>query len=314
MTLSKAVRLGLITIGIVCSSLTLLPSSVALTVNEVPNPRPGGWVSDMADLLDPEAEAQLNRLIERNEQEVGTEIAVVTVPTTVPAASPKAFALDLFNAWGIGKAERNNGILILISQSDRRTEVTLGTGIARTLSDEAIGKIIQTEMTPEFKRGDFGAGAIAGTEALIARSNSGAEAEAILIIMGGLGIAAMIWIGYKAASRPSKRKSIAVESVERETQDSQNLPSMPPPRPSASLLARSKALGRFGDQPPRRSSNSPSRKTASRRPRTRISSRYSRFPNDDRNSCGGSWDSHSSNDSGSFGGGGSDGDGAGDDW
>lgn len=299
MMLSKAVRSGLITIGLVCSSLSLLPlSSTALTVDEVPNPRASGsWVSDMADLLDPEAEMQLNRLIERNEQNVGTEIAVVTVPTTVPAASPEAFALELFNTWGIGKAEKNNGVLILISQSERRTEVTLGTGIAKTISDEAVEQIIRTEMTPEFRRGDFNAGAIAGTEALIARTNSGAEANAIFIIVSGLGIVAMGWVGYKAIVRPRKRKPLDVESP----QVFQGRP-IECPRPSPSLVARAEELN--SSRRARKSSAISAGKPATRKNRTRTPSRYAQ----------GSWGSYSSNDSGSFGGGGSDGAGGGDSW
>ncbi len=144
-------------------------SCEALTVNEVPNPRQvsGGWVTDMANVLQPETEAQLNQMIDRLEQRNGAEIAVVTVPETKPSVSPKAFATELFNHWHIGKKDRNNGVLFLISTGDRRVEIETGIGVEAFLPDSRVSDIIQQEVTPRFKQGDFDGGALAGTSALV---------------------------------------------------------------------------------------------------------------------------------------------------
>ncbi|MEQ8957318.1 MAG: TPM domain-containing protein [Coleofasciculus sp. C2-GNP5-27] len=103
----------------------------ALTVEEVPNPRQvnGTWVTDMAEILSEDTENQLNQMISELETENGTEIAVVTVPKTSPSPSPKAFTTELFNHWGIGKADQDNGVLFLISTDDRRVEIETGYGI-----------------------------------------------------------------------------------------------------------------------------------------------------------------------------------------
>ena len=141
----------------------------ALTVEEVTNPRQanGGWVSDMADILNSNTEQELNRIIAEQEQADGTEITVVTVPETAPADSPKAFATELFNHWGIGKAELNNGILFLISKGDNRVEIETGYGIAERLDNSTIGFIINQTILPEYKAGDFNRGTLEGTQALI---------------------------------------------------------------------------------------------------------------------------------------------------
>ncbi|OKH18984.1 hypothetical protein NIES593_21510 [Hydrococcus rivularis NIES-593] len=148
--------------------LSSLPSQ-ALTVQEVPNPRQtnGGWVTDMADILTPKTEAQLNQMISELEANNSAEIAVVTVPETAPAASPKEFATALFNYWGIGKADRDNGVLFLISKGDRRVEIETGYGIEGILPDAKVGRIIDTEITPQFKQGNFDSGTLVGTRAII---------------------------------------------------------------------------------------------------------------------------------------------------
>jgi uncharacterized protein len=149
-------------------ALVSLPVS-ALTVQEVPNPQQthGGWVTDMAGILTDETEAQLNQMITQLEADNGTEIAVVTVPETAPSASPKAFATELFNTWGIGKDESDNGVLFLVSIGDRRVEIETGYGIEPILSDAAVSEIIDYQITPQFKQNHFDAGTLAGTQALV---------------------------------------------------------------------------------------------------------------------------------------------------
>lgn len=148
----------------------LLPfAALALEVKDVPNPQQinGTWVTDMAQMLDESTEAQLNSMISQLERENGTEIAVVTVPETAPATSPKEFTTALFNHWGIGKKDQNNGVLFLISKGDRRVEIETGYGIESILPDAKVGNIIDTEITPRFKQGDFNNGTLAGTKALV---------------------------------------------------------------------------------------------------------------------------------------------------
>ena len=157
-------------LGLVGSTILLTPfTSKALTVEEVINPQTSSnrWVTDMADILSQDTEAELNRLITNLEKTNGAEIAVVTVPETAPADSPKAFATQLFNHWGIGKAESDNGILFLVSTADRRVEIETGYGIEGILPDAQVGNIIDTQITPQYKQGNYNRGTLDGTTALI---------------------------------------------------------------------------------------------------------------------------------------------------
>lgn len=149
------------------------PGVLAVPIESVPNPQRayGGWVTDMAGLLDAQTEAQLNQMIAALEARNGSEIAVVTVPETAPSPSPKAFSTALFNRWGIGKRGRNNGVLFLISKGDRRTEIETGKGLSSILPNSRVSQILQQQVTPRFKQGQFNQGTLAGTQALIQTLN-----------------------------------------------------------------------------------------------------------------------------------------------
>ena len=151
----------------------------ALTVEEVINPRQdnGGWVTDMADILSYRTETELNNLITNSEKSNRTEIAVVTVPETTPADSPKTFATTLFNYWGIGKAESDNGVLFLVSLGDNRVEIETGYGIEDILTDAEVAKIIDTKITPQYKHGNLDRGTLDGTEALISSLQPSANTQ-----------------------------------------------------------------------------------------------------------------------------------------
>ncbi|NES02042.1 MAG: TPM domain-containing protein [Okeania sp. SIO2F4] len=143
--------------------------SFALTVQQVSNPRQHyhGWVTDMAEILSQSTETQLNQMISDLEAKNGSEIAVVTVPETQPAATPKEFATKLFNYWGIGKKGQDNGVLFLVSVGDRRVEIETGKGIQETLPNAKVSNIIDSKIIPEFKSGNFENGVVAGTKELV---------------------------------------------------------------------------------------------------------------------------------------------------
>lgn len=150
-------------------------TTMALEVKDIPNSRliNNSRVTDMANILSPATETSINHQLSGLEAKNGTEMAVVIVPSTAPAATPKEFAIALFNYWGIGKKGQDNGILLLISQGERRVEVEIGYGVEDILPDAKVGNIISQEMKPKFKKGNFDEGTLAGTEALVQVLESG---------------------------------------------------------------------------------------------------------------------------------------------
>jgi uncharacterized membrane protein YgcG len=151
--------------SVLAASLWLLPGAgFAFAVRDVPNPHEsnGGWVSDVAGILRQDTETSINGKIDSLQRYDGSEMMVVTVPDTSGSSSPKTFATELFNTFKIGKRGIDNGVLMLISKSDRRVEIEIGYGMEERLPDARIGAIISMAMLPRFKEGDFDGGTLAG--------------------------------------------------------------------------------------------------------------------------------------------------------
>jgi uncharacterized protein len=135
----------------------------------VPNPRvaSGGWVSDPANHLAASTRARVDSIAATLERETSAEIAVAIVDS-LDGLEPADAALLLHRRWGVGKRERDNGILLLWSPARRQIFVSVGYGLEGVLPDARTGRIQDREMLPAFQRGDFGAGIVAGVSALAA--------------------------------------------------------------------------------------------------------------------------------------------------
>jgi len=156
-------RLPLILLWMFYWSWTVL----AVPPADVANPKKAAneWVSDMAAVLDSPTKQRLNTMITWLEQNTTAEIAVVTVRST-EGSPPKEFATELFHRWGIGKADQDNGVLILLDMESRRLEVETGYGVEGLLPDGKVGAILDAQVIPRFKQGDIGGGLLAGVEAM----------------------------------------------------------------------------------------------------------------------------------------------------
>ncbi|MFN3690310.1 MAG: TPM domain-containing protein, partial [Fimbriimonadales bacterium] len=75
----------------------------------------------------------------------------------------------LFNRWGVGKRDADNGVLMLVALGNRRVEIETGYGMEAILPDAVAGEILDTAVIPRFRKGDISGGVIAGVEAIAER-------------------------------------------------------------------------------------------------------------------------------------------------
>ncbi|MBI3335214.1 MAG: TPM domain-containing protein [Candidatus Portnoybacteria bacterium] len=120
-------------------------------------PAPSGFVNDFASILSPEFRASLEQDLQDFEKETDAEIAVATI-SSLEGEPIEDFAVKLFEEWGIGKKEKNNGVLLLIAKDEREVRLEVGYGLEPYITDGRAGRIIRDEITPHFRNGAYDEG------------------------------------------------------------------------------------------------------------------------------------------------------------
>lgn len=132
---------------------------------------PQGYVSDFADVIAPEQEAAMQRLLGEMDRRGRVQIAVVTLPS-LQGGEIQDFSNRLFEKWGIGYAGEDRGLLFLASIEDRRIWIEVGYGLEPILTDAGAGRLLDQAVIPYFRQQQYGQGLLAGVQgaaALIAR-------------------------------------------------------------------------------------------------------------------------------------------------
>ena len=133
----------------------------------VPNPTQTthGWVSDPAHHLSAETVRRIDSTIFAFERATSNEMAVVVIDS-LDGLEPGDAALLLHRRWGVGKGDRNNGIVFLWSPALRKVYVSVGYRLEGVLTDGRVGRIEDEAILPRFRAGDFDGGVLAGVIAL----------------------------------------------------------------------------------------------------------------------------------------------------
>lgn len=112
------------------------------------------YVADPANLVSPAAKQQANSILWNLRQKTGAEVVVAVVPNTGDYTE-EDFATKLFDNWKIGKADKDNGVLILIVPDQRAARIATGYGVEGVMPDISAMKIIQRSIVPSMKEGDL---------------------------------------------------------------------------------------------------------------------------------------------------------------
>ncbi|MFA4872604.1 MAG: YgcG family protein [Patescibacteria group bacterium] len=134
-------------------------------VHAVTYPTPAGFVTDTAQLLSADERTALETTLSTFKQQTGNEIAVVTIPS-LEGESIEDYTVKLFERWGIGQKEKDNGILILVAKEDRAVRIEVGYGLEGALNDAKAGRIIRDIMAPAFQEGKYAGGLQGAIEAI----------------------------------------------------------------------------------------------------------------------------------------------------
>jgi uncharacterized membrane protein YgcG len=173
-------------------------------------PRYSGYVNDFAGRLEPEQRDALETRLRDYDRATTNEVAIAIVES-LNGESVNQYAQDLFHAWGIGKKDRNNGVLLLWAPVERKVRIQVGYGLEGTLSDSAAADILRS-VTDSFRREDYYGGLNAGVDGIIARLGGDAAPQesrsgiGLLIPLAGIGgvIFAIVML-----TRAARKKQLA---------------------------------------------------------------------------------------------------------
>ena len=128
---------------------------------------PEGYVNDYTNTLTYEQKDALESKVSTFEQESTNEIAVVIIDS-MKGDYIENFAVKLFESWGIGKEKEDNGVLILVSMSERQMRIEVGYGLEGSLTDAQASWIIKNVMVPNFKENKYYEGIDQSVDKIIA--------------------------------------------------------------------------------------------------------------------------------------------------
>jgi len=142
----------------------LLPAGL---VNALEVPRLQGRVNDYAGMISGNARGQLEDTLRSLEESDSTQLVILTIPS-LEDEDLEGYSIRVAETWGIGQQEYDNGVLLLVAQAERKVRIEVGYGLEGRLTDLQAGRIIDYEIVPRFKAGDFDEGFLRGADAIAA--------------------------------------------------------------------------------------------------------------------------------------------------
>jgi uncharacterized protein len=146
----------------------LVPVYNAITAQDrLPVPdQPAAWVNDYAGVFSREEASALNQKLGMFEQRSSTQIFVVTLNENegYPASM---LAPMIGERWGVGQESENNGLVVLMDMQDRDIFIATGYGLEEYVPDAIAKRIVENEILPSFREGDFFGGVNSATDVLV---------------------------------------------------------------------------------------------------------------------------------------------------
>lgn len=133
------------------------------SVNAYDFPALTGQVVDEADILTDAEERQIVSILSSDKE---NQVALVTL-SSLRGYDLESYVNELFNHWGLGDKEKNNGVLIAIAPNERQARIEVGYGLEHILTDARASEIMRTDIIPHAKEGDYAAAAMAASQSVV---------------------------------------------------------------------------------------------------------------------------------------------------
>ena len=167
----KQYRQALSRVRLACVLLVCLVSGLACALDVPPLT---GRVVDQAGVIPGSARETLETKLKDLEDKSGIQLVVATVKS-LQGGDIETYANELFRAWKLGEAKKNNGVLLLVAPTERKVRIEVGYGLEGTLTDALSQVIIASAIVPRFKANDYSGGIERGVDGIISVLTTDAE-------------------------------------------------------------------------------------------------------------------------------------------
>jgi uncharacterized protein len=150
-----------------CAILVLL-LGFRLFANEVIPPAPAAYFNDYAHVVSAGTASQLNQTLENFERQSSDQILVAIFPTMQSDSDVADYTVRVARSWQAGQKAKNNGAVLFVFVQNHKMFLQVGYGLESVLPDALCKRIIDEQITPRFKAGDFDGGLTAGVQAILA--------------------------------------------------------------------------------------------------------------------------------------------------
>ena len=131
-------------------------------------PAPTAYFNDYAHVTSAGTAAQLNQTLADFERQTSEQIVVAIFPKLESDSDVADYTVRVFRAWGVGQKDKNNGAVLFVFVQDHKLFLQTGYGLEGVLPDALCKRIIDEQITPRFKAGDFDGGLTAGVASILA--------------------------------------------------------------------------------------------------------------------------------------------------
>jgi uncharacterized protein len=144
----------------------LLVCGTAFAADPLP-PKPAHYVLDQAQLLDGATRTALERKLDDFERKTSDQVLVAIFPSVPGDYAMEDFTQRTAEAWGVGQKAHDNGAVFFVFRADRKLRIEVGYGLEGAIPDATVKTILDQEVTPAFRAGDFNGGVTRGVDAIL---------------------------------------------------------------------------------------------------------------------------------------------------
>ena len=148
-------------------ALAVLSMAGSVFAEEPLPPSPRAYLNDYAGLIPDAAERELEEKLRQFDEQTSSQIVVAIFPK-LPSASLEDFTIRTAQSWRVGRGKLNNGVVLFVFAEDHKVRMEVGYGLEGPLPDVTAHRIIDEQITPRFRAGDYAGGVSAGADAIMA--------------------------------------------------------------------------------------------------------------------------------------------------